>query len=164
MLSAMSLDEVWYLVSPQNPWKQRADLMDENERLRLVKLALAGYDGLRASDFEFSLPRPSYTWDTLQAMRRVWPDADFTLIIGGDNWMKFHKWAHSDDILASYQIAIFPRENCPIDEATLPANVHIVHVPMVNVSSTMIRRMIQNGEDISEYVPAAVATELTKGI
>ena len=160
MLEAMQLDEVWYLVSPQNPWKQgAADLMDESERLRLVKLALEGHPGLHASDFEFSLPRPSYTWDTLQALRRAYPDAEFTLIIGGDNWVKFDKWAHHDEILAAHDIAVFPRENCPIDESSLPENVHLVHVPMVNVSSTMLRRMIQNGEDISKYVPAAVARE-----
>ena len=163
MLQAMQLDEVWYLVSPQNPLKQSAtDLIDESDRLHLVQLALQDRQGLCASDFEFSLPRPSYTWDTLQALHRSFPNNEFTLIIGGDNWVHFDKWAHHDEIVATHRIAIFPREDCHIDETTLPQNVHLVHVPLVNVTSTMLRCMIQNGEDIHPYVPAVVADEIVR--
>lgn len=163
MLRAMCLDEVWYMVSPQNPLKSQAtDLIDEDERLHLTDIALSHEEGLKASDFEFHLPRPSYTWNTLQELKRHYPDDTFVLIIGGDNWQVFNKWAHHEDILANHEIAIFPREDAEIDPSGLPDNVHVIDVPLVNVTSTMLRRMIHNDEDITPYVPECVAEEVRK--
>ena len=176
MLSAMSLDEVWYLVSPRNPLKQHStDLLDEEVRLHLTRLALEDYPRLRASDYEFHLPRPSYTWNTLQHLRQDYPQHEFVLIIGGDNYEKFHKWAHYQDILDNYEIAVYPRSNgddngnwnlnpsnLKPQTSTLNSQLHIINVPLLPISSTMIRNKVRLGEDIRPYVPLKVALEVEK--
>ena len=209
MLSAMSLDEVWYLVSPRNPLKQHStDLLDEEVRLHLTRLALEDYPRLRASDYEFHLPRPSYTWNTLQHLRQDYPQHEFVLIIGGDNYEKFHKWAHYQDILDNYEIAVYPRSNgddngndngngnlkpsnlkpqtpnlkpqntntkpqtskpqtskpqtSKPQTSTLNSRLHIINVPLLPISSTMIRNKVRIGEDIRPYVPLKVALEVEK--
>ena len=152
------LDEVWFMVSPQNPLKQAEDLLGENERYEMVKLALESEEKvLKASNYEFHLERPSYTWKTLRALKKDFPQHEFSLIIGGDNWVRFPRWAHNEEILANHNIYIYPREDSDINEALLPENVHLVHTPKINITSTMLREMIKNGKDISAYVPKEVA-------
>ena len=156
------LDEVWFMVSPQNPLKQAQDLLDENERYEMVKLALESQAKvLKASNYEFHLERPSYTWKTLRALKLDFPQLEFSLIIGGDNWVAFPRWAHNEEILANHHIYIYPREDSEIDEATLPKNVHLIHTPKINITSTMLREMIKDGKDISLFVPKAVAKAIT---
>ena len=105
------LDEVWFMVSPMNPFKKAAtDLLDDQLRLEMVKKALEGEPQLQACDYEFHLPKPSYTWHTLQAISQDFSDIRFTLLIGGDNWAAFDKWYHHDDILAHYPIVVYPRK------------------------------------------------------
>ena len=152
------LDEVWFMVSPQNPLKQAQDLLGENERYDMVELALESREKeLKASNYEFHLERPSFTWKTLRALKKYFPQHEFSLIIGGDNWVAFPRWAHNEEILANHHIYIYPREDSSINEASLPNNVHLVHTPKINITSTMLREMIKNGEDISAFVPKAVA-------
>ena len=152
------LDEVWFMVSPQNPLKQAEDLLDENERYKMVKLALESEAKiLKASNYEFHLERPSYTWKTLRALKNDFPQHEFSLIIGGDNWVRFPRWAHNEEILANHHIYIYPREDSEIDEVTLPENVHLIHTPKINITSTMLREMVRNGKDISAFVPEKVA-------
>jgi nicotinate-nucleotide adenylyltransferase len=157
LLKALKLDEVWLMVTPQNPWKQQADLLDDTQRFLLAQAALEGIDGLVASDYEFRLPKPSYTWDTLQALSRDFPDREFTLLIGGDNWEKFGSWYMHDQILAHYDIAVYPRKGYAIDTATLPANVSVLRTRLINISSTQIRERIRKGLPIDELVPPPVA-------
>ena len=157
------LDEVWFMVSPQNPLKQAEDLLGENERYEMVKLALESEEKvLKASNYEFHLERPSYTWKTLRALKKDFPQHEFSLIIGGDNWVRFPRWAHSEEILANHNIYIYPREDSDINEALLPENVHLVHTPKINITSTMLREMVKNGNDISEYVPEVVAKTIAE--
>lgn len=152
------LDEVWFMVSPQNPLKQAQDLLGENERYEMVKLALESQEKvLMASNYEFHLERPSYTWKTLRALKLDFPQLEFSLIIGGDNWVRFPRWTHNEEILANHHIYIYPREDSEIDEATLPENVHLIHTPKINITSTMLREMVRNGKDISAFVPEKVA-------
>ena len=156
------LDEVWFMVSPHNPLKQAEELLGENERYEMVKLALDSIPSeqngkLKASNYEFHLERPSFTWKTLEALKKDFPQHEFSLIIGGDNWVAFPRWAHNEEILANHHIYIYPREDSSINEASLPNNVHLVHTPKINITSTMLREMIKNGEDISAFVPKAVA-------
>ena len=138
------LDEVWFMVSPMNPFKKTAtDLLDDHLRLEMVEKAL-----------EFRLPKPSYTWHTLQAISKDYPETEFTLLIGGDNWAAFDKWYHHDDILAHYPIVVYPRQGSSIGE--VPAGVTIVETPLLNISSTEIRQHIKEGKSIEGMVPPCI--------
>lgn len=149
------LDEVWFMVSPMNPFKKAAtDLLDDQLRLEMVKKALEGEPQLQACDYEFHLPKPSYTWHTLQAISQDFSDIRFTLLIGGDNWAAFDKWYHHDDILAHYPIVVYPRKDSDIGE--VPKGVTIVETPLLNISSTEIRHHIAKGESIHGMVPESI--------
>lgn len=113
------VDEVWFMVSPQNPFKVDEELLDEQRRLAMVRLAVAGDERLRASDFEFTLPRPSYTSVTLRALTDAYPDTEFSLIIGEDNWDAFDRWHEADYILTHHPIIVYPRaDEADEDEKT----------------------------------------------
>ena len=157
ILKSGGLDEIWFVVSPQNPLKSADTLADDDYRLSLVRKALEGEPSLVASDYEFHMPRPSYMYDTLMAMRRDYPDRDFVLLIGGDNWTMFNRWYRWEDILHNFRIIIYPRQGSYIDISTLPANVRLVETELYNISSTEIRDKISKGEDITHLVPEAIA-------
>lgn len=149
------LDEVWFMVSPMNPFKKAAtDLLDDHLRLEMVEKALENEPQLKACDYEFRLPKPSYTWHTLQAISKDYPECEFTLLIGGDNWAAFDKWYHHDDILAHYPIVVYPRQGSCIGE--VPAGVTIVETPLLNISSTEIRECIKTGKSIEGMVPECI--------
>ena len=149
------LNEVWFMVSPMNPFKKAAtDLLDDHLRLEMVEKALEGEPQLKACDYEFHLPKPSYTWHTLQAMSQDYPGIEFTLLIGGDNWAAFDKWYHYEDILAHYPIVIYPRQGSGIGEVS--EGVTIVETPLLNISSTDIRRNIAEGKSIKGMVPESI--------
>ena len=150
------VDEVWWMVSPQNPFKRNMQLLDERQRLEMAKLAAEGRPDLKVSDFEFSLPRPSYTWFTLQALRAAYPERTFSLIIGADNWAHFRQWVRPDEIMAHHQILVYPRAGFPLRQDEMPSGVQGVNAPLLTVSSTQIRRMIRDGEDVSALLPAQV--------
>ena len=157
------VDEVWFLVSPQNPFKQEAtDLIDEHARLSLAQLAVEGHPRLKACDFEFHLPRPSYTAHTLAALREAYPERKFTLIIGADNWQTFPFWKSPEDILLHHRILIYPRPGYPIDEADLPAGVQLVDTPLLDISSTVLRHCIAKGGDASYGLAPAVWDEIRR--
>lgn len=161
ILRRARLDEVWFMVSPLNPFKVAdSDLLDEQQRLRMAQKALATEMGLRACDYEFHLPRPSYTWDTLQALRRDFPGHEFVLIIGADNWVKFHRWYHADDLLRNFQIVVYPREDSPIDAQTLPPSVTLVDTRLYRMSSTDIRKRIREGRPIKRLVPEPILDDV----
>lgn len=150
-------DEVWLLVSPHNPLKHNADLLDERIRYQLACSALKDYPHIIASDFEFHLPRPSYTWTTLCVLSEAFPKRLFSLLIGADNWMLFHQWAHFNDIIRNYSIYIYPREGNNISSSALPSNVKVLTTaPIYPFSSTNIRQAISLGEDISTMVPQSI--------
>lgn len=149
------LDEVWLMVSPMNPFKKEAtDLLADKLRLEMAEQAIADEPKLKACDYEFHMPKPSYTWHTLQAMSQDYPNIAFTLLIGGDNWAAFDKWYHHDDILAHYPIVVYPRQGSTIGE--VPAGVTIVQTPLLNISSTEIRQRIAKGESIQGMVPESI--------
>ena len=151
------LDEVWLMVSPQNPMKRQADLLSDEARLQMARLALEHETGIIACDYEMHLPKPSYTWLTLQALSRDYPDRQFVLMIGGDNWSIFHRWFHADDILQNYQVVVYPRRDEQPVEKSLPAGVTIVEAELLDVSSTEIRQRIREGRSIRKLVPPSVA-------
>lgn len=151
------LDEVWLMVSPQNPLKQTSsDLLEDRLRYQMAQTALQDEPGIVACDYEFRLPKPSYTWNTLQQLSRDYPDHEFILLIGGDNWVNFHRWYHADDILRNYQIVVYPRQGSLIDPSVLPANVTIVNTKLLNVSSTEVRQRVRQGRGIKRLVPSSI--------
>ena len=156
ILKEGGLDEIWFVVSPHNPLKSAGSLADDTYRLSLVRAALEGENSLVASDYEFHMPRPSYMYDTLTSMQRDYPDREFVLIIGGDNWTMFHRWYRWEDILRNFRIIIYPRQGADINISSLPSNVRLVETELYNISSTEIRNKISLGEDISGLVPEAV--------
>lgn len=162
LLQEAELDEIWFVVSPQNPFKVQQQLLADDKRLLLVRKALAPYPQLVASDFEFSLPRPSYMWHTLQGMSAQWPDRELHLIIGADNWLCFDRWYHADDIRSTYPIIIYPRQGYDIVSSALPQGVRLVNTPLYNVSSTEIRADVAAGRDISGKVPSTILSEVEK--
>ena len=121
---------------------------------------MADEPGITASDFEFHLPRPSYTWHTLCALSRTYPDVEFSLLIGADNWLHFDRWAHIEDILSHHQILVYPRPGYPLPHP-LPAGVHEIEAPLFPFASTDIRQAILRGEDISSLVPESIIPSVT---
>lgn len=154
------VDEVWFLVTPHNPLKEQGELMDDGLRLRLVQLAVEGYPRFRASDFEFHLPRPSYSIHTLEALRRSYPDTEFTLIIGSDNWLCFDRWFEAKRIVSEFGLLIYPRPGFEVDETMLPPHVRMVHAPCIEVSSTFVRQALRQGKDVRFFLPAKVYDEV----
>jgi nicotinate-nucleotide adenylyltransferase len=152
LLRRAQLDEVWFLVSPQNPLKPQSSLLDDNMRLEMALLALKDEPRLVASDYEFHLPRPSYTWNTLQHLSQDYPQHRFTLLIGADNWQLFGQWRNSSEIIENYPIVIYPRDGYPVDEASLPPNVRLVNTRLYNMSSTLIRQLITDGRGVRRYL------------
>lgn len=155
-------DEIWFLVSPHNPLKEQTDLWDDHLRLDLVKLAVADYPKFRASDFEFHLPRPSYMANTLDALQAAYPDREFILIIGADNWEIFPRWHKAEEILAKYRIMIYPRSGYTINPSVLPPSVQLVDTPLLEVSSTFIRRALEEGRDVRYFLHPAVYERLRR--
>ena len=154
VLSRALADEVWFMVTPQNPHKQDCTLSDEQQRLQMVQLAVDGKSGVKACDFEFVLPRPSYTLNTLTALDEAFPDKEFSLLIGADNWEKFDRWYKSDEILSRHGVIVYPRGS--EEEPPLPPGVQWMPAKLHDVSSTMVRAAVAAGEDIASLVPYAV--------
>ena len=147
ILCRAKLDEVWLMVSPQNPLKQgNSDLLDDQLRLQMAEKALEGIAGVKACGYEFRLPKPSYTWNTLQHLSKDYPDHHFYLLIGGDNWARFTRWRHWKDILRQYDVIVYPRDAFP----------GTIDVPLLDVSSTDIRERVRRGDSIDGLVPKVI--------
>ena len=137
------LDELWLLVSPNNPLKPVGILVPEEERLDAVREAIKDIPGLKASDFEFSLPRPSYTANTLRELQKTYPQHEFTLVIGEDNLAIFNQWREYKYILENYRIFVYPRNQIKPDHSEFLNNPNILYLkdaPLFDISSTSIRR------------------------
>ncbi|ALW85012.1 nicotinate-nicotinamide nucleotide adenylyltransferase [Hymenobacter sedentarius] len=154
------LAEVWLVVSPHSPFKEVADLLPDTERLRLVELALAGNPHLRAEDIEFSLPRPSYTIATLDALRRRHPSLEFVLLMGADNLPGLPRWQESARLLSEVDIYIYPRPNVELPELTPFPRVQVMAAPLLDISATYIRESLRTGHSIRYLVPPAVEAAL----
>ena len=156
------VDEVWLLVSPLNPLKQSAnpDILDYDERLHIARLATEGMQGICVSDFESSLPIPSYTVSTLAALAKAYPQHSFHLIIGADNWVDFKKWYKWQEILASYPIIIYRRPGYELDTnantVVEAKGITIAETPLYDISSTEIRQAFRSGATPSEWLAPQV--------
>ena len=128
-------------------------MIDDEIRMQMVRLAVEGEEGIIASDYEMHLPKPSYTWNTLQSLKQDYPDREFVLMIGGDNWQLFDKWYRADDIRNNYQIIVYPRRGF---------EGGIEGLDLIDISSTEIRERIKAGKGINRLVPKAVAEYINK--
>ena len=156
------LAEVWLVVSPHSPFKVATDLLPDAERLRLVELAIAGNRRLRAEGIELSLPRPSYTIATLDALRLCHPSHDFVLLMGGDNLPSLPRWQESARLLAEVDIYVYPRAGTAIPDLAPFPRVQIMTAPLLDISATYIRENLRTGRSIRYLVPDVVATVLQK--
>ena len=153
------VDEVWFVVSPQNPLKESSSLLNEQHRYSLVKIAIEDENKLKASNVEFSMPKPSYTIDTLIYLSEKFKQHHFTLIIGSDSYLNFEKWKNYKQIILNYNILIYPRPSFQIKE-NLPSSVKIVEAPLLEISSTQIRKHIKNNKSIRYLVTDKVLEQI----
>lgn len=157
-VNTTELDEIWFIVSPHNPHKQKKNLLDDHHRLAMVREAVADNPKLKASNIEFDLPKPSYTTYTLQVLKEKYPDDQFALIMGEDNLRTLHKWKNYEHILENYSIYVYPRvytvqeleaEAKEKNELENHPNVHFVEdAPLMKISASYIREAIKNGQDV----------------
>ena len=165
MAQYTELDQVWFVVSPQNPLKQKASMLADYHRLALVRIAIEDNPRLRASNIEFSLPKPSYTSHTLAALQEAHPDHAFSLIMGEDNLNSFPKWKNHENILEQHQLLVYPRvesdQNLSVNaEGRSPLldhpNVNMVDAPLMKISASFIRKSIATGKSVSYLLTPAV--------
>lgn len=149
-------DEIWLSVSPQNPLREKLSSNNDRQRIEMLNIAVNGNSKIRTTDIEFTLPRPSYTILTLEALRKKYPERIFTLIIGADNWLSFNRWKDYNKIIEEYPIYIYPRRGYDIDKRSLPANVKLCHAPIIEISSTQIRQGISEGKNMNYFIPRPV--------
>ncbi len=146
------LDEIWFMVSPQNPLKAQTELWSDELRLQLVELSICDYPRFQVSDFEFHLPRPSYSVHTLEKLHEAYPEREFHFIIGSDNWEHFDRWYQWERIIKENRIIVYPRPGFPVNEENLPDSVRLVHSPVFEISSTFIREALNAGKDIRYFL------------
>ncbi|MDR2928909.1 MAG: nicotinate-nucleotide adenylyltransferase [Cytophagaceae bacterium] len=156
ILEYSNLYEIWFVVSSQNPFKNKSELMPETLRYEMVKTAIAKEPRFSVSDIEFHLPQPSYTINTLEKLTLEYPHYEFAVIIGSDNLSDLSKWKESEKLICSYRFIVYPRPNYPVKDAELPVNFEIIEAPLLNISSTMIRKSIKDGKQLSFLMPAGV--------
>lgn len=155
-------DEVWFVLSPQNPLKENTtELLDDDIRLDMLHLAVDPVEHFEVCDIEMFLPRPSYTVNTLKALTGHHPDVEFTWIAGGDNYASFSRWKEPDKILEMARLLVYPRPGSDIVPPADP-RISIADTPMLDISSTRIRRMIADGMDVNFLVPEIVNKYINK--
>ena len=160
------LDEVWLVVTPHNPHKQKNTLLNDYHRLELVRLATEDYPKLRPSNIEFNLPQPNYTVDTLVHLEEKYPKHEFSLIMGEDNLNSFHKWKNYEIILERYNIYVYPRITSDIEKNQLVNHprVHKIAAPIIEITSTFIRNGIKQKKNIKPMLPEKVWEYIDKGL
>ncbi len=157
MVEFCKLSELWFVVSPQNPHKRKNDLLNDHHRLEMVKLAVERYNNLKVCDIEFSLPRPSYTIETLNALKNQHPEYDFRIVMGSDNLKNFHKWKSYEAIPENFEIIIYPRPGFVKPLSGLHKNIRVAQgAPLMEISSSFIRQAIREGKEISHFLPPGV--------
>ncbi len=150
------LDELWFIVTPQNPLKPKHSLLNDKLRIEMVKLAIESYPRFSVNDIESHLPQPSYTVRTLEALEEKHPDREFHLIIGADNWEIFDKWAEYEKIKNNYHIIVYPRRGHDIKIADSETRIKATDAPLIEVSSTFIRHSIAKNKDVRFFTPNSV--------
>lgn len=154
------VDRVWLTLSPRNPLKSSDSLLSDLQRLAMLRIACKNLPGIEICDIELSMPRPSFTINTLKVLSKRYPSMRFKLIIGSDNWNNFDKWRDYEEILDDYGVIVYPRPGKPITN-TLADGMELVQSPSINLSSTFIRTAIEKGRNVSAFLPAGVYDYIT---
>ena len=162
ILNETVLEKVWFIVSPQNPFKTNASLLNEYDRLHLLKLATEDDTRIKVSDIEFALPKPSYTSVTLSHLHERYPEHEFSIIMGSDSFQNLHKWKNFEFIIKNYAIYVYPRAGFQVDNH-IKAKLTIVDAPLLQISATQIRQLLTEGKSIRYMVPDKVREEIEKG-
>ncbi len=156
------LKQIWFVVSPHNPLKQKTSLLNDYQRLEMVHMAIDDDPRFRASDIEFNMPKPSYTIDTLTYLSEKYPDREFRLIMGSDNLYFIHKWKNYNNLLDEYKIIVYPRPGYPADKERLPVlsdygeRIDQINAPLMEISSSFIRKAVKEGKNICHFLPEKV--------
>ena len=159
ILEHTTMDELWFVVSPHNPFKDKKTLLNDHNRLDMVQLAVKPYPKMRASNVEFSLPRPSYTIDTLTYLHEKYPNYSFSLIMGEDNLGSLGKWKNARMLIENHQIIVYPRvfDGEKEDSEYLQhENISLIKAPVIELSATEIRQMIKQGKNVRPMLPPEV--------
>ena len=161
ILNNTALQKIWFVVSPQNPFKPSSSLLNEYDRLHLVQIAVENDDRLRASEIEFSLPKPSYTSHTLAYLSEKYTEHQFTIIMGSDSFQNLEKWKNSEHIIANYPIFIYRRPGFEVTK-DFGAQITVLDAPLLEISATHIRETVQEGKSIKYLVPEVVKDEIER--
>ncbi|MBK6282026.1 MAG: nicotinate-nucleotide adenylyltransferase [Draconibacterium sp.] len=154
MVEFTDIDQLWFVVSPQNPFKKKENLLADYHRLELVNRAIENDDRFRASNIEFNLPKPSYTIDTLTYLQERHPDYSFSILMGSDNLESFYKWKNSEIIIENYGIIVYPRPGFDLTKVPEHKNISVaMDAPLMEISSSFIRNAIKEGKDIRHFMP-----------
>lgn len=159
ILNETELQKIWFVVSPQNPFKPSSGLLNEYHRLFLVQKAIDPDIRLRAIDIEFTLPKPSYTIHTLTYLQEKYPSYEFSVIMGSDSFQNLDKWKNGDVIRANYPILVYRRPGFDADASVFP-KVNVLDAPLLDISATHIRELVRNGKSIKYLVPEVVEKEI----
>jgi len=156
MLEHTPLTKIWFVVSPQNPFKNKSSLLDQQQRLTLVRIAVEDDPNMEVNSIEFSLPVPSYTIDTLTYLKEAYPNHDFSIIMGQDNLVHFHKWKNYQNILEHHELFVYPRPHsttCPLAQHP---KVHLTDAPMMDISAQFIRKCFRDKKSVNYFLPPKV--------
>ena len=151
------LDEVWLSLTPRNPFKVTdTELLADSDRLKMLEIAAHNDCALRVTDVELTMPQPNYSIDTLRHLNALYPDTDFRLIIGSDNWLEWHRWRAHDEILREFGVIVYPRPGYEVSDEALPAGASLIKAPTTDISSTFVREAIAAGRDMNCFLPHGV--------
>ena len=157
-----SLDEVWFVVSPQNPLKEQSSLLADYHRLALVRIAVEDHSKLNVTDIEFKMPRPSYTIDTLTWLSEKYPEKEFAIICGTDIFQSIKKWKNYQQILTQHSMYVYPRPGFGLGEFKNNSSIHLHKAPLMEISSSFIRKGIKQKKEMSFWMPKNVYGYLTE--
>ena len=147
------LDELWLVLSPQNPLKKKKSLLNEYDRFEMVEIALKNDEKIKATDIEFRLPKPSFTIDTLTYLSERNPKNEYILILGADNFDTFHKWKNYEEILKQYRLYVYPRPNYDLGDYKNHPSIKLIDAPLMEISSSFIRKAIKENKDVRYFLP-----------
>jgi len=161
-LEETDLDKIWFVVSPQNPFKQNHSLLNEYHRLFLVQKAIEGESNMKAVDIEFGLPKPSYTIDTMTYLEEKYPEHQFCIIMGSDSFQNLEKWKSGSIIMSRYPIYIYVRSGFEVDQNKITENILVLKAPLLDISASLIRKKIAEGKSVRYLIPDTVNEEIIK--